>query len=179
MIGPCFVDANVFLYVRDPRDPRKQARAVEWIDALWDNRLGRTSAQALAEVYAVATRKLGIQADAAWHYVERYLSWNPHPVDEAVLRRAREIEQRYRLSWWDSTIVAAAQLQDCLLLLTEDLQDGMVLGMVTVRNPFTLQVSEAAALYAVERRGVSRHRPRGRPRRATPSASSMSEAPPR
>jgi predicted nucleic acid-binding protein len=167
MIGPCFVDANVFIYVRDARDARKQARAVDWIEALWHNRLGRTSIQALAEVYAVATRKLGIAPEGAWHYVERYFSWNPFAVDEAVLRRAREIEQRYRLSWWDSLIVAAAQLQDCVLLLTEDLQDGVKLGAVTVRNPFTLQVGEAAALYTVERREVvSRHRPRGRPRRA-------------
>lgn len=167
MTGPCFVDANVFIYVRDARDPRKQARAVEWIDALWENRLGRTSVQAMAEAYAVATRKLGIHPDAAWHYVERYFSWDPHPANEALLRRARENERRYRLSWWDSTIVAAAQAQGCVVLLTEDLQDGAVLGTVTVRSPFTLQLGEAAALYAVqERRGVSLHRPRGRPKRA-------------
>jgi predicted nucleic acid-binding protein len=166
MIGPCFVDANVFIYVKDARDARKQARAAEWIELLWRDRLGRTSVQALAEAYAVATRKLGIPADTAWHYLERYFSWSPHAVDETVLRRARETEQRYRLSWWDSMIVAAAQLQDCTLLLTEDLQDGAVFGALTVRNPFTLQASEAAATYAFEGRDLSLHRPRGRPKRA-------------
>lgn len=165
MIGPCFVDANVFLYVRDARDPRKQARAAQWIDALWESRLGRTSVQAISEVYAAATRKLGIQSDAAWHYVERYFSWNPQPVDEALLRRTRENERRYRLSWWDSMIVAAAQAQGCVVLLTEDLHDRAVLGTVTVRNPFTLELGEAAAAYAVERRATSLHRPRGRPKR--------------
>lgn len=170
MTGPCFVDANVFIYVRDARDVRKQARAAEWLGDLWHHKLGRTSAQAIAEAYAVATRKLGIPPDNAWHYLERYFSWSPYPVDEALLRRAREIEQRYRVSWWDSMIVAAAQLQDCVLLLTEDLQDGARLGSVTVRNPFKLQVSEAAATYAVERRGASLHRPRGRPRRIAAAA---------
>jgi hypothetical protein len=85
-------------------------------------------------------------------------------VDQALLRRAREIELRCKLSWWDSMIVAAAQLQDCVLLLTEDLQDGAAFGALTVRSPFTLQVSEAAATYAVERRGPGLHRPRGRPK---------------
>lgn len=170
MTGPCFVDANVFIYMRDGRDPRKQARAVEWIDALWHHRLGRTSIQALAEAYSVATRKLGIAPDRAWNYIERYFSWKPSAVDEALLRRARANEQRYRLSWWDSMIVAAAQLQDCVLLLTEDLQDGAKLGSVTVRDPFTLQVGEAAAAYSVERRGVSLHRPRGRPKRLAAAA---------
>jgi len=170
MIGPCFVDANVFIYARDLRDSRKQERAAQWLELLWRERLGRTSAQAISEFYAIATRKLGVAAELAWEYVEQYCSWKPQAVDENVLRRAREIEKRYRLSWWDSTIVAAAQLQDCQLLLTEDLQDGAKLGSVTVRNPFTLQVSEAAATYAVERRGANLHRPRGRPRRVPVTA---------
>src|SRR5688572_10288952 len=170
MTGLCFVDANVFIYARDARDARKQERAVQWIDVLWRDRLGRTSAQAIAEFYAVATRKLGMAPDRAWQTAERYFAWNPQPVDEPLLRRAREIELRYRLSWWDSMIVAAAQLQDCALLLTEDLQDGAAFGAVTARSPFTLQVSEAAAIYRVERRGAVIHRPRGRPRRAAAPA---------
>jgi len=58
MTGPCFVDANVFVYAHDPRDASKRARARQWIDALWQERLGRTSIQVLSEYYAVATRKL-------------------------------------------------------------------------------------------------------------------------
>lgn len=163
MTGPCFVDANVFVYARDARDARKHERAAQWLDLLWRERLGRTSVQAISEAYAVATRKLGIAPERAWASAERYFAWNPRPVDEALLRRAREIEQRYRLSWWDAGIVAAAQLEDCALLLTEDLQDGAAFGQVTVRSPFTLHVSEAPAAYAVERRTRSLHRPRGRP----------------
>ncbi|HJS36511.1 MAG TPA: PIN domain-containing protein [Burkholderiales bacterium] len=165
MTGPCFVDANVFVYAQDPRDPRKHRQAEAWIDSLWGARQGRTSAQALAEFYAVATRKLKIAPDTAWQEAERYFGWKPLAIDEALLRRAREIEMRYRLSWWDSTIVAAAQLQDCVVLLTEDLQDGMAFGDVTVRSPFTFEVREAPASYAAAPLAVSRHRPRGRPRR--------------
>jgi predicted nucleic acid-binding protein len=165
MTGPCFVDANVFVYSQDARDPAKHRRAEAWLEELWRGRSGRTSAQALAEFYAVA-RKLRVPPDIAWEEAARYFGWDPHPVDEALLRRAREIEQRHRLSWWDSMIVAAAQLQDCVLLLTEDLQDGAVFGAVTVRSPFTLPVGEAAAAYAVEPRSINLHRPRGRPKRA-------------
>ena len=170
MTGPCFVDANVFIYALDPRDARKHQRARDWVDALWTDRLGRTSAQAIAEAYSVTTRKLGVAPHTAWGELERFFAWNPQPVDEPLLRRAREIELRYKLSWWDSMIVAAAQLQDCSLLLTEDLQDGAAFGAVTARSPFTLQVSEAAATYQVERRGAVIHRPRGRPRRAAAPA---------
>lgn len=171
MTGPCFVDANVFVYTQDRRDAAKHRRAEEWLDTLWRESIGRTSAQALSEFYAAATRKLRVAPDVAWIEAARFFAWNPQPVDEPLLRRAREIELRYKLSWWDSMIVAAAQLQDCALLLTEDLQDGAAFGAVTARSPFTLQVSEAAATYRVERRGAVIHRPRGRPRRpAAPAA---------
>jgi hypothetical protein len=93
------------------------------------------------------------------------LAWRPQPIDEALLQRAHEIEQRWRLSWWDSMVVGAAQLQDCALLLTEDLHDGAVFGGVTVRSPFTLAAEEAPGSYAVTPPARSRHRPRGRPKR--------------
>jgi predicted nucleic acid-binding protein len=170
MTGPCFVDANVFIYALDPRDPQKHQRARAWLNVLWTDRLGRTSAQVIAEAYAVTTRKLGVAPQTAWEEVQRFFAWNPRPVDEALLRRAREIELRHKISWWDGMIVAAAQLEDCVLLLTEDLQDGAAYGSVTARSPFTLHVSEAAAVYSVERRARSLHRPRGRPKRAALTA---------
>lgn len=167
MTGPCFVDANVFVYAADPRDPSKQGRARQWIAHLWQERLGRTSIQVLSEYYAVATRKLTprFPSERAWDYVEVLFAWQPQPIDDALLRRAREIEQRWRISWWDSMVVGAAQLQDCELLLTEDLHDGAVFGGVTVRSPFKLSVEEPRASYAVTPTARSRHRPRGRPKR--------------
>jgi predicted nucleic acid-binding protein len=165
MTGPCFVDANVFLYTQDRRDLAKHQRAEEWLDRLWRSSLGRTSIQALSEFYAVSTRKFGVAPQITWVEVARYFPWDPQPIDEELLRAGREIELRYKLSWWDSLIVAAAQLQDCVLLLTEDLQDGAVFGAVTVRSPFTLEAREAAVQYTVERSRPPMHRPRGRPRR--------------
>lgn len=167
MTGPVFVDANVFLYARDGSEPWKRQRARAWLDHLWREELGRTSLQALSEFYVNLNRKefSGLGPDEAWEAVARYLAWRPQAVNDEIFQRAREIERRFRLSWWDSMIVAAAQLQGCALLLTEDLQDGGVYGAVTARNPFTLEVSEPAASYEVGMRTASLHRPRGRPRR--------------
>jgi predicted nucleic acid-binding protein len=167
-----FVDANVFVYARDPRDARKQARARQWLSGLWRERSGRTSMQVLSEFYTVATRKLAqpVAEDLAWDDIARYLSWRPQAIDEAVLRLAREIERRYRLSWWDDLVVAAAQLQGCSVLLTEDLQDGMVFGTLRARSPFTLAAGEPESDYAVQHIPVSLHRPRGRPRRVAARA---------
>jgi predicted nucleic acid-binding protein len=167
MTAPVFVDTNLLVYIRDARDAAKQARAAAWLAHLWGERLGRTSMQVLSEFYATVTRKLTprVSPDSAWQDTIAFFAWHPQPIDEAVLVRAHEIEQRYRLSWWDSMVVSAAQVQDCALLLTEDLQDGAVFGSVTVRSPFTLDVREPAATYAVAPPIKPRHRSRGRPRR--------------
>ena len=167
MTAPCFVDANVFIYARDPAEPLKQVRAKEWLAVLWREGLGRTSTQVLSEFYVNVTRKLAVPVapDDAWLEVRSFMAWRPQPVDEAIFMRAREIEQRWRLSWWDSMVVAAAQRQGCALLLTEDLQDGALYGGVTVRSPFTLDVREPLPAYSVAPSANPRHRGRGRPRK--------------
>ncbi len=168
MTGPFFVDANVILYSCDAGEPLKRPRAVAWLDCLWRDGSGRMSMQVLSEFYVNATRKLkpGMTQQEAWRRVERFLAWRPLAADESLLRRAREVESRHRLSWWDAMIVAAAQLQDCTVLLTEDLQDGGAYGTVTVRSPFTLDAQQPEGRYDVVPRIASPHRPRGRPRRA-------------
>ena len=164
-----FVDANVLVYTYDARDSVKNARAREWRDRLWRDRRGRTSMQALSESYVTLTRKLRVPSEAAWDHVSAYFAWRPRPIDEMLVRRAHEVHRRYQISWWDSMIVAAAQLQDCLLLLTEDLQDGMVFGTLAVRSPFSSVIEQPLVGYTVER-AAPLHRPRGRPKRVVAAA---------
>ena len=163
-----FVDTNVLVYRREANEPAKQRLAQAWIEHAWREQSGRTSMQALSEYYVNVTRKIEPPRDPldAWDDVMALMAWNPQPVDRALLEAGRSVEARYRLSWWDSLIVAAAQLQGCTLLLTEDMQDGANYGGVTVRSPFTLAVSEAGATYGAQPIIASRHPPRGRPRKA-------------
>lgn len=172
MTAPVFVDTNVLLYARDAGEAAKQPRAAAWLEYLWREQLGRTSVQVLSEYYVNVTRKLapGLAPDEAWDDVQALLTWHPQPVDDVLLRRGREVELRYRLSWWDSLVVGAAQLQGCTVLLTEDLQDGAVFGGVAVRSPFTLAIEEAMATYAVTPSAMKGHPSRGRPKVARRSA---------
>jgi predicted nucleic acid-binding protein len=171
MTAPVFVDTNVFIYASDGRETMKQSAAEQWLQLLWREQSGRTSVQVLNECYWNLTRKIkpAVSANDAWDMVQSLFQWNPQPVDTDVLTRSRDIERRYRLSWWDSLIVGAAQAQCCTLLLTEDMQDRAVYGGVTVRNPFTLGVSEAAVEYAASCTARP-YRPRGRPKRLKPIA---------
>ena len=166
MTEPVFVDTNVFVCARDAGERVKQAAAEQWIRRLWIEQRGRTSVQVLSEFYTTVTRKLapGLDRDQAWQDVLALLAWDPSDIDRDLLVRARDIERRFNLSWWDSLIVAAAQSQGCPILLSEDFQDGMRFDETTVVNPFTTGIAEAPASYAVPK-PISRHRSRGRPAR--------------
>lgn len=168
MTGNVFVDTNVLVYARDADEHTKQPVAMDWLARLWRDRTGRTSVQVLSEYYVTVTRKLqpGLKLEHAWDDVLALGAWRPQAIDLPLIRRGREIERRHRLSWWDSLVVAAAQMQSCAVLLSEDLQDGAIFGGVSVRNPFRPVAAEARAPYGALSKAVPRHRRPGRPPRA-------------
>jgi predicted nucleic acid-binding protein len=168
MTAAVFVDTNVFVYARDASEPAKRPIAIQWLEQLWREHRGRTSTQVLSEYYVTVTGKLRRRLDreAAWSHVRDLIAWEPQEISRELLLLAREIEQRYATSWWDAMIVAAAQLQHCSILLSEDFQDGITFGSVAVRNPFAARVAEQPVVYAAPRMAVARHRSRGRPRAA-------------
>ena len=133
-----FVDTNVLLYSEDGADKAKQARAIDWLQALWTKRCGRTSTQVLNDFYANATKKLkpAMPAGDARAEVRRYQRWQPWVLDHATVETAWAVESRFGFSYWDSLIVAAAKAQGCRYLLTEDLQHKQIIDSVQILNPF-------------------------------------------
>lgn len=168
MPGLVFVDTHLLVQARDPRDPARLALANEWLSLLWKEERGRTSCQVLSEYYDFVVQILKSPAarDDVWDDVQHYLLWNPQAIDTEVLVGARDIQQRYSLAWKDCLVVAAAQAQDCVLVLSEALHDGAEYAGIVVRSPFSLRVSEERGAYIAPVRQPSRHRGRGRPRRA-------------
>jgi predicted nucleic acid-binding protein len=57
-------------------------------------------------------------------------------IDAGFVKIAAETSERFRLSYWDGAIVAAAELMGAGILFTEDLNDRQRYGTVEARNPF-------------------------------------------
>jgi predicted nucleic acid-binding protein len=127
-----FMDTNVLLYLLSG-DSGKADRA----EALLAER-GIVSVQVLNEFVNVATRKFGLTWGEAGEVLAAVRSaCRVEPLTAEVHDRAREVAERYRLSFYDGVIVASALLAGCRLLYTEDLQHGLKVDRVlTVRNPF-------------------------------------------
>jgi predicted nucleic acid-binding protein len=107
MTARIFVDTNVFAYAKQASEHTKQQLAARWLERLWEEQTGRTSVQVLSEYYTTLTRKIkpALPPADAWDDAKSLIAWNPQPMDLELLHRGREVEQRYRLSWWDSLIV--------------------------------------------------------------------------
>ena len=55
-----------------------------------------------------------------------------------TLLKGTKVRLQYKLSFWDSLIVASALENKCSILYTEDLQTGMIIeNTLTIINPFT------------------------------------------
>jgi predicted nucleic acid-binding protein len=127
-----FFDTNVVLYLLSA-DPAKANRAEELL-AIG----GVISVQVLNEFAAVASRKLGM----AWAEIREVLAQvrvvcPVEPISADTHERALQVAERYGLSFYDASIVAAALLAGCTTLYSEDLQGGQVIErQLTIRNPF-------------------------------------------
>ena len=53
-----------------------------------------------------------------------------------MIRQASVLRIAYRLSYWDSLILATAQDAGCSVVYSEDMQDGLRIGALTLCNPF-------------------------------------------
>jgi predicted nucleic acid-binding protein len=133
-----FVDTNVLVYALDDAEPEKRDIARE---VLGSGEYGELvlSAQVLSELYVAITRRLArpVPEEQAIEVVERLGLFNATvSIDAALVRLGMQTSRSAQLSYWDGLVVAAAQQAGCSRLLTEDLNDGQLIGSVRVENPF-------------------------------------------
>ena len=134
-----FLDTNIFVYTFDSREPKKRARAQDLVsDALTRGR-GVISHQVVQEFLNVATQKFAnpLSESDALVYLDRVLG----PLCEVLptlelYRHTIGLAARWKYSFYDSLIIAAALQSECTLLYTEDLQHGQEVEGVTLTNPF-------------------------------------------
>lgn len=131
-----FVDTNLLYYANtDSPDPR-HARARQLIEPLWSEP-GRAaiSVQVLQELHVNLMRKGGLDPAASWRRVSDYLAWKVIDNDRLLLAAAFDVQTRWKLSYWDSLIVAAAQRSGAPLLWSEDLAEGQRYDDLRALNP--------------------------------------------
>ncbi len=127
-----FIDSNIILYLFTD-DDKKKGLVREILN------LGYTiSTQVVNENGNVCLRKLKLSKEEAFaHGKNLFDVFNGVPVGPSTISSAFPLSLKYGFSYWDSLIVAAALTSGCSTLLSEDMQDGLLIeGKLRIKNPF-------------------------------------------
>ena len=135
-----FLDTSIFVYSFDRSSAAKARRAEKLIRQAVATRKGIVSYQVVQEFFNVALR--GFAQPMTVADAEQYLGTVFRPLlavqsSQALYSAALGLKDRYRLSWYDSLIVAAAMEGGSSVLYSEDFQHGQRFGDLQVENPFS------------------------------------------
>jgi predicted nucleic acid-binding protein len=136
MRAPCFLDTNILIYAAAGKEdePEKHARSVDIIresDVV-------LSTQVVGEFLHVSRKKymkvMSVAQINSW--AESLMLFPSVDIDQAIIKAALFVAERYQISFWDAALIAAAERLNAKTVYTEDLSHGQKYGSVTVINPF-------------------------------------------
>ena len=131
-----FVDTNVLYYAHTASSDPRHARARRCVESLWSQPgKAAVSVQVLQELHVNWVRQAGLTEAESASRVRDYLAWAVIDNDRALLSLAFDVQLRWKLSFWDSLIVAAAQRSKAAVLWSEDLGTGQRYDDVLVVDP--------------------------------------------
>jgi len=130
-----FFDSNIIVYCYSATEPDKQKKVFSIID---NCKFPFISSQVLHEFCNVAHKKFhadDINVNTALTEIERLFYIHLNCI--TTVREANDIKHKYKFSFYDSLIIAAALECNCKILYSEDLQHKQVIeNSLTIINPF-------------------------------------------
>jgi predicted nucleic acid-binding protein len=133
-----FVDTNVLVYAYDLDAGRKHQLALEIMKDLWRSGCGLLSTQTIQEFFVTVTKKIPAPVDMSFarETIKRLSKWDIVIINVDTIIEATELQERYKYSFWDSLVVAAALAGGAKTILSEDLSDKQIIKEITIKNPF-------------------------------------------
>lgn len=139
MSDKSFFDTNILVYAFDDSEPEKSKIAKQLIGDFGSKGNLIVSTQVLQEFYVTVTRVGNelLSKQAAEGIVNDFAEFPLIQIDKTIISKAMKRHQGKAFSFWDSLIVEAALQAGCTQLLSEDMQDGLVISTMIIRNPFS------------------------------------------
>ncbi len=138
MSDRAFFDTNVLVYAFDNGEPVKSVVAKKLIHDFGSDGNLVLSTQVLQELYVTLTKtgRAMLTREDAEEIVNDFAEFPLLQVDKNIISRAMKRHQSKVFSFWDALIVETALQSGCSQLLSEDMQDGLEIDSLRIRNPF-------------------------------------------
>ena len=133
------IDTNVLVYASDPAEIPRQDQALRTLKYLETARIGRLSAQCLAEFVHVTTRPrrpLYTRAEALQQVEYLLRAYPVFDLTPLVVLEAARGARDHGLPYYDAQIWATARLNQVTVVFSEDFSHDQVLEGVRFINPF-------------------------------------------
>lgn len=139
MSDKAFFDTNILVYAFDKNETQKSPIAKQLISEYGGKGNLILSTQVLQEFYVTVTRmgRSLLTKEDAEDIVNDLAEFPLIQIDKTIISLAMKRHQSNEFSFWDSLIVEAALQSGCNILLSEDMQNGRVIGSLTIKNPFS------------------------------------------
>ncbi len=130
-----FIDSNIFLYAFNKDEEFKYDISLKIILDK-ENNLS-ISTQVINEVSNNLKRKLKYtNSEIKKFIISSYQIYNIVNFSKDILLYACDIRDRYKISYYDSLIVASALSSKCTILYSEDMQHQLKIDNLVIFNPF-------------------------------------------
>lgn len=129
-----FVDTNILVYCYTNDELQKREKALD----VCKNIDTYISTQVLTELSNTLKKKFKLD----WKNIENVISeinsgFHIFVNKPSTIEKACQIADKYDYSFYDSLIIAAALACNCLILYSEDMQNGQIIeNSLTIVNPF-------------------------------------------
>ena len=139
MSAESFIDTNIFIYQLERLDAQKAGIADELIEHGIATQTACISFQVIQECINTAIFKA--ENPLTEEEIRKYIGDVLAPLYSVqssirLYQASLDIRFRYRFSYYDSLIVAAALEAGCKTLYSEDLQHGQRIEGLNITNPF-------------------------------------------
>ncbi len=138
MKGKLFLDTNVLIYAYSSKDLNKQKTAFRLIYEERENIV--LSTQVINEFSSVLIKKYKVNPIVLYPKIQNFfVLFDVVLIDYSTIKKAFELLQKYNFSYYDSLIVSSALENDCKILYSEDMQDGLLVeNKLKIKNPFNM-----------------------------------------
>ena len=134
-----FIDTNVFIYIQRTDEPNKtkiSEKTIDFFDCV-------ASTQVLNEVCNILTKKYPSSKEKIKHVLHSIQeSCTMVTIGNDYPSRALDYHFKYSISYYDALMVVAALETNCKYLISEDMQDGLIvdkkLQIVNIYNHMDL-----------------------------------------
>ena len=133
MNDKCFIDTNIFLYAFSTKDLKKQTLAKKIVLQPY-----HISTQVINESSSNFIKKLTFDENMVTSFINSaYSRYKIVNFSESLFLTGSNIRLKYKYSYYDSLIIAAALESKCSILYSEDMQHNQIIeNKLQIINPF-------------------------------------------